>query len=54
MPSGRFPNHEHHAFQPSAWAAARRSILGPVVPTMIGGPFGRGPRGTSTQSRARW
>ncbi len=32
-------------------ALTRRS-WGPIVPTMIGGPFGLGPFGTSSQSRA--
>ncbi len=33
-------------------SSAKRIILGPLAPTAIGRPAGRGPRGRNTQSRA--
>ena len=51
-PLGRFPNPSNQAFQASTCGAVIASIRSPLEPTMSGGPPGRGPRGTSSQSRA--
>ena len=52
MPAALLPVRVNQAFQESAKRAVRRSIRSPVVPSMIGGPVGRGPRGRSSHSRA--
>ena len=50
--SGRFPMSTNQAFHASACAIVARSIRGPIEPIISGGPAGRGPRGSSSQSRA--
>jgi hypothetical protein len=45
-------NHEYHAFHASTWGSVMRSMRGPIEPIISGGPPGRGPRGSSSQSRA--
>ena len=52
MPSGRLPKSANQLFQASASAIVSRSIRGPFDPMSIGSRPGRGPRGSSSQSRA--
>ena len=51
-PSGRLPMSANQEFQASACGIVMRSIRGPFEPIISGGPPGRGPRGSSSQSRA--
>ena len=52
MPLGALPVSAYHEFQASTWGAVIRSIRSPFEPIRSGGPPGRGPRGSSSQSRA--
>ncbi len=52
MPSGRLPVSLYQEFHESAWAIVVRSMRGPFEPIINGGPSARGPRGSSSQSRA--
>ena len=51
-PEAALPVSLYQPFQASACAIVARSIRGPFDPIMSGGPAGRGPRGSSSQSRA--
>ena len=51
-PSGVLPVSAYQAFQPSTQGSVAASILGPLEPTISGGPPGRAGRGSSSASRA--
>ena len=51
-PPGALPVSANQLFQAWTCGTAMRSIRGPFEPIISGGPSGRGPRGSSSQSRA--